>query len=316
MNRLRQRGAALLTAMIIVALITTMAGSMVLQQWRAVQVETAERARTQAAWILQGALDWSRLILREDDRSSSANKVDHLGEPWAVPLAEARLSTFLAADRDNTDDAPEAFLSGRIDDAQAHFNLRNLIEADKVSPDGRAALRRLCESANVSPDVADQVAKKLLASVIPPTDEDAARKAPLEPQTVDQLTWLGLDADSLKRLRPYITLLPEQTKVNINTAPREVLAAVIEGLDLASAERIVQNRTRTPYSNLEQAKADMPAAAVKKPLEGVVSVNSSYFEVTGRLRLGERVLNERSLVQRQGSNVITLRREVLGTIVG
>ena len=104
--RSAQRGAALLTAMIIVTLVATLAASMVWQQWRAVQVEGAERARAQSAWILAGALDWARLILKEDARSA-ANPVDHLGEPWAVPLAEARLSTFLAADQSNTDDAPK-----------------------------------------------------------------------------------------------------------------------------------------------------------------------------------------------------------------
>ncbi len=111
--------------MMIVTLVATLAAGMVWQQWRAIQVEAAERARAQAAWILNGALDWSRLILREDARTSKS--VDHLGEPWAVPLAEARLSTFLAADREATDDAPEAFLSGWIVDAQSRYNLRNLV---------------------------------------------------------------------------------------------------------------------------------------------------------------------------------------------
>lgn len=62
----------------------------------------AERARVQSAWILIGALDWSRLILYEDLRSGSNSYLDsndHLAEPWAVPLEEARLSSFLAADR-------------------------------------------------------------------------------------------------------------------------------------------------------------------------------------------------------------------------
>ena len=120
----RQRGAALLTALIIVTLVVTLAGSMVWQQWRAVQVEAAERARTQSAWILNGALDWARLILREDRRAGGP---DHLAEPWATPLAEARLSTFLAADSSSTEDATEAFLSGKISDAQARFNLNNVV---------------------------------------------------------------------------------------------------------------------------------------------------------------------------------------------
>ena len=134
----RQRGVALLMAMIIVTLVATLASAMIWQQWRAVQVEAAERARAQSAWILSGALDWARLILREDAKTAGA---DHLGEPWSVPLAEARLSTFLAADKSNTDDAPEAFLSGSITDAQSRYNLRNLIDAQgKVDANELAAL--------------------------------------------------------------------------------------------------------------------------------------------------------------------------------
>ena len=118
-----ERGAALLLALLLVALVATLASAMVWQHWRAVQVEAAERARAQAAWILDGATDWVRLILREDRRSGST---DHLGEPWATPLAEARLSTFLAVDRDRSDESDvEAFLSGEISDAQARYNLRN-----------------------------------------------------------------------------------------------------------------------------------------------------------------------------------------------
>src|SRR5205085_8977021 len=100
-----QRGAALLIAMLTVALVATLAAASLWQQWRSVEVETAERARVQSGWILTAALDWARLILREDARAGGA---DHLAEPWAVPLQEARLSTFLAADRNNTADADVA----------------------------------------------------------------------------------------------------------------------------------------------------------------------------------------------------------------
>src|SRR6187399_2594435 len=135
----RQRGAALLTAMIIVALVATLAGSMVWQQWRAIQVEAAERARTQSAWVLSGALDWARLILREDAKTGGT---DHLGEPWAVPLAEARLSTFLAADKDNTEDAPDAFLSGSITDANSRYNLADVVRNGRIDPLELATLQR------------------------------------------------------------------------------------------------------------------------------------------------------------------------------
>ena len=89
-HRGRQRGAALLMAMLTVALVATLAAAALWRQWRGVEVETAERGRVQARWILAGALDWGRLILRQDARSGGP---DHLSEPWAIPLAEARLST-------------------------------------------------------------------------------------------------------------------------------------------------------------------------------------------------------------------------------
>ena len=79
-----QRGAALLLAMLIVTLVATFAASAMWQQWRAVEVETAERGHVQSAWILVGALDWSRLILREDGRSGGASRLPR--SRWAFGI--------------------------------------------------------------------------------------------------------------------------------------------------------------------------------------------------------------------------------------
>jgi len=304
-----RRGAALLMAMIIVTLIATLAVSMVWQQWRAVQVETAERSRSQSAWMLSGALDWSRIILKEDAKSGGS---DNLGEPWAVPLEEARLSTFLAADKDNTDDAPEAFLSGGIADLQARFNLSNLVDGGKISEPDLLAFRRLCERANVAVTVADNLAKGLLLATPPVPGASApaggTANAPLLPKRFDQLTWLGVDAAALARLEPYITILPTRTPINANTASKEVLAAVIPGVDLGTAERLVQVRLRTPFKTPADIKSQLPATAPDLNA-AQVGVNTSYFEVRGRLRLTDQVLEQRSVVERRGTTVTPLSRE-------
>ena len=300
----QQRGAALLTAMIIVVLIVTLASSMVWQQWRAVQVEVAERARSQSAWILAGALDWARLILREDARGD----VDHLGEPWAVPLAEARLSTFLAADANNTDDGPEAFLSGSITDAQGRYNVTNLVDRAKgeIDPLELAAFERLCQNVGVDTSVASLVANGLRDALAPAGS--ATANAPLLPQSVAQLSWLGVDSASLDKLAPYIVVLPVGTPVNVNTASSEVLVAVIKGNDHATAERLLQVRQRTPFKSQAEFSAQAPALALAALPK--LSVNSHFFEVRGRLRLSDRVLEESSLVQRvSGRQVDVLRRE-------
>jgi len=308
----RQRGAALLTALIIVTLVVTLAASMVWQQWRAVQVETAERARMQSSWILQGALDWARLILREDARSGRPTA---LTEPWATPLAEARLSTFLAADKNNNaeDDGPEAFLSGSISDAQARFNLANLVDTSgKLSQPDLEALERLCQTVGLSTDVATRIAAGLRDAQA--AGSGGSGNAPLRPRTLAQLAWLGLDAATITALEPYATLLPTRTPVNANTAAREVLAAVIKGLDLASAERLVQLRQRDPFKTLPAVETQIPGLG---PLNAQqVSVVSSYFEVRGRLRLDDRVLEQRSLVFRSGLDMQVLQREQVSTVEG
>ena len=300
-----QAGAALLTAMLIVVLVSSLASAMVWQQWRAVQVESAERSRTQSAWILAGALDWARLILREDARSGGATT---LSDPWATPLAEARLSSFLAADKTRTDDGPEAFLSGQITDAQARYNLRNLVGSDgKVVPAELAAARRLFDSIGVAPDLADRLAAGLRDALARPGAEGRSATPPLLPRTVTQLSWLGADRDTVRRIAPVVVLLPVRTPVNLNTASREVIAANIEGMDLGAAGRLVQSRQRTPFKALSDAQGLIPASLTLDPSR--VDVKSSFFEVRGRIRLGDRVLEEVSLVERRGLEVIPLQRQ-------
>jgi general secretion pathway protein K len=300
-------GAALLTAMIIVTLVVTLAASMVWQQWRAVQVEAAERARAQSAWILSGALDWARLILREDARN---DRPTWLGEPMFTQLEEARLSTFLAADKDNTDEGPEAFLSGKITDAQARYNIRNLVKASSVQPEEVATLKQLCITAGVDPEVATTIGTALNAAQVLATANTNV-DAPLMPQSAAQLTWFGVDAATVQRLAPYVVLLPEPTPVNVNTASREVLAAAIKGLDLASAERLVQKRQRAAFKTVKEIEDLVPAAG--KIDENKIGMKSSYFEVRGRLRLDDRVLDRVSLVKRVGIEIVVLQRDLVAS---
>ena len=304
------RGAAMLLALLILTLIATLAASMVWQQWRSIQVEGAERARTQAAWILSGALDWARLILREDARSGGA---DHLGEPWAVPLAEARLSSFLAADKDNNsvaeNESLDAFLSGVIADAQARWNLRRLIDGEgKVVAAELRVLQRLCDAAGAPGGSAERIAAALLRVWGPPTL--AREERGIAPKRLAQLAWLGIEPETLQRLEPWVVILPgADTRVNVNTAPAEVIAAVVDGMSLGAAQRLVQERSRSALKNLAQppARDYFPADPATK-LEGV-GVASRFFVIQGRLRLGERVLEERSLVERRQLEIVVLQRE-------
>ena len=319
-----QGGAAILTAMLTVVLVASLASATLWQQWRGVEVEAAERSRTQSAWVLVGALDWARLILREDGRKGGA---DHLAEPWAVPLAQARLSTFLAADRSDALAAEEmqaAFLSGQIVDLQSRLNVTNLVVNGQADTAGQLAFERLFRTLNL-PEAELQTMTLLLAQAQAARPSSAIGRAQrangataasavndanatLWPQTLDQLAWVGLSAPTLARLRPFITLLPVRTPVNLNTAPAEVIFASVAGLDLADANRLVQARTNRHFATLAEASEALGKAAAVLS-DSLHSVNSRFFEVQGTLRMDQVEVQEQSVVQRDGLDVKTLWRQ-------
>lgn len=142
--------------------------------------------------------------------------------------------------------------------------------------------------------------------------EQGKARAPLMPQTVDQLLWLGLDAATLERLRPYVTLLPPDvagSTVNVNTAPKEVIAAVVDGLDLARASRIVQTRQRNPFKSTDELRAVIGQKAPDWDF-GRLDVKSDYYEVNGRVRFDDNIIEQRNLVQRiAGSGDVVVRHQ-------
>jgi general secretion pathway protein K len=305
----RDTGAALLMAMLTVALVATFAAAALWQQWRSIEVEAAERARVQSTWLLTGALDWARLLLREDGRTA----VDHLGEPWAVPLQEARLSSFLAADRNATaETGPEvldAFLSGQIIDRQSLLNVTNLVRNGKVSPDDFGSFARLFELLGLPPAELARLAENLRFALDTSASNQSSPMAPLLPQTVDQLVWLGLSPETVAALRPYVTVLPRPTPVNLNTASPEVIYAAAPGLSMADAQHLVAERARSHFRSVSQASALLPGGAAAMPEGQGVGVATNFFEVRSRLRLDQLVVEEHSLLQRDGLDVKVLQRE-------
>ena len=305
----RERGAAILTAMLTVVLVASLAASALWQQWRAFEVETAERSRTQSAWVLTGALDWARLILREDARKGGA---DHLAEPWAVPLEQARLSTFLAADRSDTlsaEDSQEAFLSGQIIDLQSRLNVANLIQNGKVDEPAQLAFARLFDLLNLPLAELSMMTENLRLMQDASVESRSNMAMPLWPQDVDQLVWVGLSQRSLAVLRPYITLLPVRTPVNLNTASAEVIYACVEAFEMADASRFVRSRELSHLSALSDAEK-IAGASGARFTEAQHSVSTRYFEVHGNLQVEQTTVRERSVVQRDGMEVKTLSRKL------
>jgi general secretion pathway protein K len=314
----RQRGAALLLAMLTVTLVATLASAALWQQWRSTEVEQAERQRVQAGWILTGALDWARLILREDARSNqNSGNADHLGEPWALPLEEARLSSFLAADKsNNADNTLEAFLSGEMIDMQSRLNFNNLVRTSgggasakaEISEADLRAFTKLYEQLGLpAVELTNAAAELRNSTQLALTDPLPSRTA-LLPRKLSHLGWLGISRASLAALEPHVAVLPERSSLNLNTASPQAIFASLPGLDMAQARQVVAARERTPFKNIGDVTLAVPVTAGKLN-EDVHGTRSRYFEVRGRLRLENAIIEERSLVVRNNLDVRVSWRE-------
>jgi len=284
-----ERGAAVVMAMLVVAVTATLVTGVFWRQNVILRQAENELSYAQAKWLIRGAIDWAGVILREDARTSS---VDHFGEPWAVPLADTQL---------NPDDGRDpVLLSGTILDEQAKFNLRNLAGPEGVNPRELAVLRRLLALVNVREGLAEAVAKRVLTAV---PGNDGRKQTAIGLVSIDDLLGLeGIGAAAIERLRPFVTVLPQPTPVNANTAPAEVLAARFENLALADARRLVASRDRAFFKDrtdvlnrIEQLKLQ---ASDKE-----ISVATIFFSVNGTVSYRRARLHAEALLRREANQV-------------
>ncbi len=281
---LGQRGGAIIMAMLVVTVAAVLVAGAYWRQNVLVRETENELAYAQAKLVLEGAVDWAGVVLAEDARRTA---VDHLGEPWAVPLADTRLGD---------DDTGQAlFLSGQIRDAQAKYNLRDLVANGTVIPRELAAFRRLLEIAQVNDALAEPIAQRVLEAT---TGADGSPPSMLPLTSVDDLASVpGVTADDVESLRPFVDALPQPTPVNANTAPAEVLAARIEGLSLPDARRLTASRERAYFRNPADVLSRLPGLQLSaSPAE--ISVSTQYFSVEGTVTYRRAILHTEALLRR------------------
>lgn len=265
----RARGTAVILALLVLAIAAAAVTAMVERQDLQGRTLQSERDYEQARWMLRGGMHWARSILAEDARAGAE---DHLRELWAsgLPPTDVQLGS----------------LAGEIRDEQALFNLNSLVRSGKVDPAQLAVLHRLTALLGLRPQLADAIA----ASV-----ESARALADVGELAVVR----GMDAGALARLQRYTTALPQATAVNVNTAPPEVLAALIEGLSLAEAQVLARRMAAEPVRRREEFQARLREGLTLNAEH--VAVASRFFVVHGHAKVGEAELRMKALLQRVGT---------------
>lgn len=284
-----ERGAALITAMLVVALAATTAAFMMWQNhlWLR-QVENLD-SRAQAGQVARAAIDWGSALLDEDSRDA-----DYEGERWASQLLPL--------------EAEGGEVSGALRDAQGRINLNNLVRDGKPSQPDRAIMQRLFQVLGLRPEPLDALVDWMDAdgeTTAPGGAEDMYYLALTPPYRaanraladVDELYRVrGFTPDIIARLRPFVTALPVPTTVNVNTAPAEVLLALCEGLQPADARTLVQRRDSAHFGARSDFSQQLPQGALAR--EEDYGVNSRFFLATVHARHGRARLARQALLER------------------
>jgi general secretion pathway protein K len=299
----RQRGVAVIMALLLTTLAITIVASLFWQQQVQVRSIENQRLQLQKQWVLRGALDWASLILREDAKYSS---VDTLDEPWAVPLAETRLDQYV--DNGSADgDVASATLMGSISDAQARLNLTDLCPDGTINPDEVAAFAQLLNNEHIDPALAQATADLMAAAQKKPeanAEKPDNRSGPLPmnlTQVDDLLAVPGFTPKSLDKIKNFVIFLPRATPINVNTAPAQVLEAGIDGLSPADATALVESRNSASFRDIADFAARLPENSLSvSNLEA--SVTTNYFLVNGKVRMNRAGLDVQALIERNGTN--------------
>lgn len=283
----KQRGMAIISALLIAAVVAVLAGAMLTRQSVFTRSLEAEQLRVQGSWLLQGALQASRQQLWDARRKEVLTRLD---QPWARPFA--------------------GVVEGRLDDEQGKFNLRNLVSQQQPDVAQLQSFQRLCQLLGIDPSVSQRISQRVLASYAQRTGgsdvsslrstspEAAQTLLPARAPMLRSLDDLALEPGVQQRLAAYVSVLPDNTWVNGNTASAEVLSAVVPGLSLSQAQGLVAERdsgrwfiNRGDFVN----RLRMPQLLVDSVQVGITS---EWFRWHGRARREQRRVAVEALLYR------------------
>lgn len=294
MARHQQKGVAIITALLLAALAVTLVSGLFLRQQVELQTVENQRLHAQIEWLNMAALDWAGSSLFDPRRSDLST--DNLTQAWAKPVPDLKLGEYTGE--------VNARLSRTMEDAQGRFNLSNLLSNEnRVDQDAQQIFKRLLGNLALSQDLALPIAQAFVPKTLGP------QQAPfLYPE--DLLTVPGVTPEFMKRLAPFVVILPTAgataTTLNVNTTSAEVLSAYIDGMSVANANALI-NMRKTAYfrTSLEfKEKAKAFSGVVSEQNLSSYSVRSDYFLVHHHIQLQRASRDTLSLLKRE-SNLVT-----------
>jgi general secretion pathway protein K len=297
----RQRGVALITAVLMVALATMLAVNIGFRGFLDQRRSATLFAIDQAYEVALGAEAWAADFLLRDLQET---KTDHLGESWAQPLPPIPIE--------------EGLVEGRLEDLQGRFNINNLIFGDGTTDESAIKqLERILAALDIEPSWATTIADwvdqdtqpgfpdgaedSIYTSQIPP---HLAANAPIT-RISELMVMPEFGRERYERLKPYIAALPVGTPLNVCTAPGIVIDALSEntrefGLN---PEDLAKRRVNACFPTLDELRGAMGDAKFEE-VKNSVTESSNYFQASVWVTIGTTQFTLYSLLVRSSNGPV------------
>ncbi len=310
----QQRGVALITILIMVALATILAATIAKRQMSTTE-DTAYLIRQNQSLLYAKSAEafFSELLIQD---SQNAPNVDDLQETWAKPMPPFPVDG--------------GTISGLIVDESGKFNLNSLLKSDGTPNDvAKAYFEKLLQRVGLPAELSQ--------AVIDWQDPDDATvgsmgaessyyqgltKPYLTPnskfRSVEELKLVrGFEGNKYNLIEAYVTASPDiNSKININTAPALVLASIDPNVDVNAVNSLLEEKlaklehfntapellATAPFSNIEQSSKDIA--------NRLFDVKSNYFKAQTEVVLNNRKRQFSSYLYRNNKQVYVYTRSL------
>lgn len=296
-----QRGAALITAMMIVTIATAIAYMAGAAQRLDIRRTENVLLSEQSFMYLLGAEDWAKSIIKQDDRS-----FDAANEAWATAITAIPISG--------------GSISGALEDLQGRFNLNSIVLGDQIVTVAMERFDRLLErlqiDRNIALAIADWIDEDIEAQgALGAEDnyylglEGAYRTANRPMASVTELRLIrGITLEVYAKLLPHVTVLPSGTSINVNTASVELLGALHPDLDGPKLESLTQRRDSAPFESMAALESYFKNELDLQIDTMDLSIATTYFGLTAVANVGRVKVTLKSILFRQRDGIQTLQR--------
>lgn len=304
----KQGGFALITVLLVVAIVSIIAAQLVYQQALDIQRTETRLNQAQSLAVANGLEAWVKKGLKLD---ASLGQIDHLGEQWAQPMMPIPFAGGQVA--------------GRLEDMQGRFNVNNLADTDEQSLKlwlliAERLMRQVELPADLVSVLADWVdidnnARMMGAESDYYLLKNPAYRAGNQPLIqLEELALLkGFNPAVRKRLEAGLTALPKVTKINVNTASKPVLRALADWITPEIAQAWVNQRLLKPAKKLKDfrdflvAETGFTEAEIQADLpDAIITVQTDFFLLVGQFDYGSVQQQVDALLYRKSSSQVLL----------